>query len=333
MIIWLPMKNLYLFHGEDSYSSFRKSLHWQTEFEKKYGDLNTEILEGGDLTAGGFMEAVNTLPFLSEKRFIIVKNAFSEGDTEELKTIAEKIELIGEHCVVVFIERSKADQRTSLFKALKKHGEIMNFNPPEEYALTAWITAETQKKGGRISTRTAGHLAETVGPNLWQLTQEIEKLTVNANGREITNADVDNLASPNIETTVFILTDNLGLKKRRESLLTLKKLIDSGANLIPTLYTVAGHFRTLIQIKDCLNKNMDQPAIIKKLKKHPFVVNKAIGQCKNFTSQSLEQIYGKMLETDIAMKTGKIKMTTEDQSELRLSLEKLFADFCTKPGI
>lgn len=326
------MKNIYLFHGEDSYTSVKKALHWREEFEKKYGDLNTEILEGEDLTAGGFMEAVNTLPFLSEKKFILVRNAFADTETEELKLIAEKLENVPDHCVVVFIERSKADQRTLLFKKLKKHGQIMDFFPPDEYHLINWITEETRKKGGIISSQTAGYLAQTVGTNLWQMNQEIEKLIINADGREISKKDVDELTSPNIETTIFILTDNLGLKKRRASLQSLKKLIDSGANLIPSIFTIASHFRTLIQVKECLSKNMQKPAIIKKLKKHPFAITKAIDQCKNFTPQSLKEIYQKLLEIDIAMKTGKIKMTTEDQSELRLSLEKIIADFCSVPG-
>ncbi len=326
------MQNIYLFHGEDSYTSGKKALHWREEFEKKYGDLNTEILEGETLTAGGFMEAVNTLPFLSEKKFIMVGNAFAHAPAEELRLIAEKLEEVPDHCVVVFIERNKADQRTLLFKTLKKHGQVMDFSPPDEHHLVGWIVSETQKKGGVISSRTAGHLAQTVGPDLWQMSQEIEKLIINTNGREITINDVNTLASPNIETTIFILTDNLGLKKRKESLQSLKKLIDSGANLIPSIFTIGGHFRTLIQVKDCLGKNMQKPAIIKRLKKHPFAVSKAIDQCKNFTPQSLEQIYQKLLEIDIAIKTGKIKMTTEDQSELRLSLEKIIADFCASPA-
>lgn len=324
VIRWAPMKNIYLFHGKDSYTSSKKALHWRKEFEKKYGDLNTEILEGKDLTVGQYTETVSTLPFLSEKKFVTIMDAFAHTPTEELKLIAEKLEATPDHCVVVFIERGEADRRTSLFKTITKIGRVMEFNSPDEYALINWITAETKKKGGLISPGNARLLAQMVGPDLWQMESEIEKLAVHADGREITAEDIRNLASPNIETTIFVLTDNLGAKNRRETIRTLKTLIDSGVNLIPLLFTVVSHFRTLIQVKECLAKNMNPETIIKKLKKHPFTVKKAISQCKNFTAENLEQIYRKLLETDIAQKTGKIKMTTEDQSELRLSLERIF---------
>ncbi len=322
------MQNIYLFHGEDSYTSNQKSLYWQKEFEKKYGDLNSEIFDGEDLTAHAFTEAVNTLPFLSDKKFVVVKNAFAQTPTEELKKIAEKIDQIPEHCVVIFVERKKADLRTSLYKQIKKHGQALDFNPMDTPDLIKWILTKAQKKQANLNHRAAGYLAETVGPNLWQMSHEIEKLALNTNGREITHQDIDELTSPNLETTIFKLTDNLSLKRRKESLKTLKTLIDSGENLIPTLYAIAAHFRTVIQVKDCATKNIKPPAIIKTLKKHPFVVNKAISQSKNFTEPALKNIYKQLLQIDINMKTGKIKMTTEDQTELRLSLEKLIANFC-----
>lgn len=323
------MQNTYLFHGDDSYTSIQKSMFWQKEFEKKFGDLNSQIFEGEELTAAKFSEAVDTLPFLSEKKLIIIRSAFQDTPTDELKKISEKIPEIQDHCVVVFVERKKADLRTSLYKALKKHGQIMDFPIMDKPELATWISNEMQKKGARISQRNTGYLAETVGPNLWQMSHEIEKLTLKAEGSEITEEDIDKLVSPNIETTIFKLTDHLAQKNRRQSIGTLKNLIDSGENLVQTFFMIARHFRILIEIKDCVEKNMNSGSIIKTIKEHPFVVNKGIGQCRNFDTGTLEKIYQKLLQIDIAMKTGKIKMSTDDQSELRLAIEKFIIEFCS----
>ena len=91
MIDYCPMQNIYLFHGTDSYTSIRKAIFWQKEFEKKYGDLNSELFEGEDLTANKFMEAVGTLPFLSEKKLVVIRNSFKDTPTDELKKISEKL--------------------------------------------------------------------------------------------------------------------------------------------------------------------------------------------------------------------------------------------------
>lgn len=320
------MITVYLFHGEDSYSSHQKAIHWKNEFEKKYGDLNTELLE--TLTLNNFKESINTLPFLSDKKFIIIQNCLSETPTEELKKIAKLIPEIPNYAIVVFVERNKADQRTSIFKTIKTHGQITEFKLKDTPEITKWILMETKKLDTEISNNTAKHLAETVGPNLWQISKEIEKLIVHTNKQEIKIEDIDKLTTANIQTTIFILTDNLSKKNLKESLKSLNKLIESGANLIPTLYSIATHFRTLIQVKKYIEKNILKPQIISKTKKHPFVITKAIEQSKNFQLESLINIYERIISLDKELKTGKIKISTQDQSELRLSIEKLIADFC-----
>jgi len=316
-------KTIYLFHGEDSYSAVTKTKLWQKAFEEKYGSINTEEFEGANLTAPMFAESVSTLPFLSEKKLVIIHNLFKEGKTEELKSISQKLELIDQNCIVIFTERQKADARTSLFKNIKKIGEIKEFkllNPPQ---LTSWITQEAKKQNIQLPYQQIKLLAEIEGPNLWQQKQEINKIGLYAQGNQITNDELTNIISPNIQSTIFRLTDNVGIKNTKKSISTLSELLDNGENIIQILFMLARHFRILIQIKNCIDKGMQQNAITKTLKLHPFVVSNSMNQVRNFTNSQLIQIHKAILEIDIASKTGKIKISTSDSSEMRLAIEKL----------
>ena len=324
----MAQKTIYLFHGDDSYTAYQKANHWRAEFEKKYGDFNVHVLDGSDLSAGGFSEAADTLPFLSEKKLIILKSFLAEAPIEELRKVAEKLENVGDHCIIVFLERNRADSRTALFKNIKKHGQLMEFTGMDTPELAQWITQETTKKGGRIGNRESASLAETVGANLWQMSQEIEKLTLYSKDSAITEENIENLTSPNLSSTVFKLTDHLAQKNRKASLKTLNTLIESGENLIPILFMLVRHIRILLQIKDCLDKKMKSPEIIKKTKEHPFTVNNAMKQSQNFSEEKLGAMYGMLLKMDIATKSGTIKMTTGDNTELRLALEKFIVELC-----
>jgi DNA polymerase III subunit delta len=317
------MKNIYLFHGDDSYSSFQKAIHWQKEFEKKYGDLNSHTFEGNEFTYSKFNEAISTMPFLSEKKLIIIKNTFADTPAEETKKIAEKIPEVDDFCVLVFVERKKADSRTTLFKSLKKNGQIIEFPAPDRNTLINWITQEFSKKNIVIKSTAATALADTVGPDLWQMQNEIEKLALYADKQEITPELIEKIATASAQISIFKLTEYISRKKAKESLDTLNRLISSGENLIPLMYLIAGQIRNMIQIKDCLQKNMTQPAIIKKTKIHPFAISNQIHQCKNFSLEQLIKMHEEILQIDNAIKNGKIKITTEDQTELRLALEKI----------
>jgi DNA polymerase III subunit delta len=316
------MKNIYLFHGEDSYSSFQKAIHWQKEFEKKYGDLNSHSFEGNQFTYSHFNEAISTMPFLSEKKLIIIKNLFADTPTEEARKIAEKISEVDDFCVIVFVERKKADSRTTLFKSIKKNGQIIEFPAPDRNTLISWIIQEFKTQNIAIKSSSAAALADTVGPDLWQMQSEIEKLTLYAGEQEITPELIEKIATPSAQISIFKLTEYISQKRAKESLATLNRLIAGGENLIPLMFLIAGQIRNMIQIKDCLQKNMAQPAIIKKTKIHPFAVSNQIKQCHNFSQEQLINMHTHILQLDNDIKNGKIKMTTDDQSELRLSFEK-----------
>lgn len=323
------MSTLYLFHGEDSYTSIQKTAHWQKAFEEKYGDLNVEIFEGEKLTAGQFSEAVSTLPFLSEKKLIIVRDFFHNAPTEELKKVAEKLDQVDDNCIVVFVERHKADARTSLYKNLKKKGEVKEFPLMDKDELIQWIATEVQKQNQQLPSRQIHQLADNVGPNLWQMKQEIEKLSLYANGQPVSDETIEKLISPNLHTTIFKLTDYLAVKNRQQSLKTLNTLLESGENIIQVLFMIVRHFRILIQIQDCLAKGMDKTAITKKIRQHPFAVQNGMKQVSNFTPETLTVIYKTLLDIDIATKSGTIRMTAGDITELRLALETFIVKLCS----
>ncbi len=324
----MEKKTVYLFYGEDNYSASQKCLFWRREFEKKYGDINVQTFEGKTLSAETFMTAVDCVPFLSEKKLIIVQDFLAQGKEEEQKKVAEKIEDIADFCVVVFLETEKPDARISLFKRIIKFGQSEEFHFIMGANLVQWIKNECKRKNASINPENAQLLAETVGPDLYQLKNEIEKLSLFCPGQNITADSIEKLVSPNILTSVFKLTDYLGQKRTRESLKIFQLLLESGEDLIKIFFMIVRQFRLLIEISDCLERKMNKTEITQKLKEHPFVIMNTIGQSRNFQPAQLGEIYGFLLKIDSDLKKGKIRISGGDLSELRLAVEKLIVELC-----
>lgn len=323
------LKNIYLFHGADNYSANAKIKHWRIEFEKKYGDLNSQIFEGEDFTANNFKEAICTLPFLSDKKLIIIRDFLRDSREEDQKTVAEQLDQIPEFCIIVFIEKDKPDARKTLYKKIIKTGQNIEFTELEKFKLIEWIKQELGKKNTEIGPAEIDLLAENVGPNLWQMSQEVEKISLYANNQKVDEQAIEMLISPNLTSSIFKLTDFIAQKNRQKSLKTLNTLLNKNEDLMQIFFMIVRHFRIMIQIQSCLEKKMARPQIIQKLKEHPFVINNISNQAKNFNSTKLNQIYKKLLEIDIATKSGKIKTTTLDNTELRLAVEKLILELCS----
>ncbi len=325
----MSQPNLFLFTGEDTYTAQQRLKLWRKEFEKKYGEFNVQFFQVNkkdDLTPGEFRNAINTLPFLSEKKLIIISDYLATGSTEEQQEIAEQLDTLPEHCLLVFIESKKPDARTTLYKRLTKNGQIKGFPHLEPGELSTWIRQEMQKKNASIGHREADLLAEMVGPDLWQMAQELEKLTIYSNGSPITAKTIEKIVDPNITASIFKLTDAIAAKNTKQAIAILKAMVRGGEDLFQIFYMIARQFRILLQVKSCMDKKMTSQKIIVQLKEKPFTVTNSMNQCKNFDLNKLKTAYRKVLNIDISIKSGGIKTTTDDQSEFRLALEKLIIE-------
>ncbi|MDD3861471.1 MAG: DNA polymerase III subunit delta [Candidatus Gracilibacteria bacterium] len=321
--------NIYLFHGEDSFSSLQNLKHWQKQFAQKYGDeTNIEIIEGKKLDPSDFENNLQSMPFLAEKKLIIVKNFLAEANAEAQKKVAESISKTPEFSLIIFYESTTPDKRTSLYQKINKLGTVKEFSTPSPAEVTKQILDKAKKENIKISSSTALYLSTQCSMNLWLVFGELEKLATYANGEEITQKMIDEMVSPTLSSSIFKLTDSIAAKNVKESLRIFRILIDSGEEAGMIFFMIVRHFRILIQARELIEKNETQGEMIKKLKQHPFVVQTSARQAKNFTIPQIENIYKTLLEIDRKVKTGIIKSVAGNTSEFQLAIEKLIINCC-----
>ncbi len=323
-------KSVFLFCGEDTYTSTQKLHFWQEEFFKKYGEENSnvEVINGESLDPVEFSTNIETLPFLTEKRLIIIKDFLKNGSDENQKFVAESLERAADFCIVVFFENSPPDRRTTLFQKIKKIGKIEEFPSLLPEDVTKWILEKARNENIKVGHEVASYLSSFCGQNLWTISHELEKLKLFSSDKEITKDMIDTLCTPSLTSSIFKLTDSVAARNAKESLKILKILVESGEEIGKIFFMIVRHFRILIQVKDMILKGERNPSIIKKLKLHPYVVDISSNQAKNFDIKKLEKIYEHLLKIDIGVKTGQIKSFQGDNKEFDLAIEKFIINCC-----
>jgi len=314
-------KSFYLFYGEDTFRSREKAVMWRKEFEKKFGDLNTHVFDGAKMTFNNFESAVQTYPFLADKKLVLIENFLENGKKDEQDKVVKMLPKVEDFCFVVFSETSKPDARTVLYKTLTKLGKTEEFKSLTPQETQKWIGERFAKLGVQIGMREASYLAETIGSDLWQLHNEIQKLVLFAHGKPVTVAMIDQITSANITSTIFKLTDALGAKNLPQTLENFSNLLESGEEIMGVFYRLVGHFRTMAQVRAAVDQGLNKAAIAKELKAHPFFVEKLILQSRNFGMNELREVYQNFFEIDKGIKTGKIRISTNDVSELKRVVE------------
>ena len=94
--------------------------------------LNETVLENPPTDA--LVAAAETLPFLAEKRLVVVRElAALTGRSESDERLLDYIGKIPDTCVVIFYVQGKVDARKKLAAALKKQGTVVSFAPLEDF--------------------------------------------------------------------------------------------------------------------------------------------------------------------------------------------------------
>ncbi len=319
---------LHLFHGEDNYNSLQKLKVWKEQFLKKFGEDGLEQISGKKLDLQNFETNLQALPFLAEKKMLIIEDFFKFAKKEENKKMSEIVKKTPDFTILVLLENSSADKRTSLYKAIKKSGNINEFKAPELQEITSWITQESKKIDLKIGFAETRYLAEISAPNFWQISSNLQKLKHFAQDEQINRSTIDQLITPTLKASIFKLTDALGANQYQIAINTLNDLKESGEELTRVFYMIVRHFRILLQVRECLEEHLPEKSIASKLKLHPYVAKKTSQQAKRFPLPFLKNIYQKLLAIDIDSKTGKIKTYADNQTQFQLVLEQLIIESC-----
>ncbi len=317
----------YTFHGEDEFS-LSEAL---AKLKARMGDpdmasLNTTLLDGQRITLAELKHNCDAVPFLAERRLVIVdgllsrlagrrgqrgKGQSSAGDKEYLQGLLDYLPHLPETARLVFVEHTSLKPSHPVLKLALANGErgfVREFRPPAKGGLERWIRERVGKKGGEIEPVACRELAAFVGNDLRLLDQEIEKLvTYTAGQRPITVDDVRTLVSCVQETSVFDMVDAVGRRDGRTALTLLHHMLDDGQKPLYILAMIVRQFRIMVQVKDLEGRGVAPGVMAKKLGLHPFVVEKGLRQARNFTMAQLETVYDKLLETDLAIKTGRME--------------------------
>lgn len=303
-------RTCYLFYGPEdymkrAYAKKIKGVLAPAEVEM----MNFDRFEGKKTLAEPIISAAETMPFLSEKRLIIVQNAgfFQAGKKAESERLADYIQKIPDTTCILFLEND-IDKRSRLYKAISKYGYTVEFKVQDEKSLVIWISREVKKRGCTIENNISAYLLRTVGSDMEAIEKEVEKLvTYKKQGEEIQREDIEAVCTKSLEARIFDLVAAIGNQKPETAVIIYRNMLLMKESPIMVLSMIVRQFRLILQSKALLAEGMSSQAIAQRLGQRDFIIRDCIKQSGNFTLKSLQKAVNDCLAVDIAIKTGKME--------------------------
>lgn len=141
-------------------------------------DFNLSVLYGRDVN---WKEVINTcrrFPMFAERQVVILKDAGALAEFGEMAAYFEQPSPTT--ILVVEYRNKKIDGKTKVHKVIKEHCIYYTAEKVKEEAMPAWIQRFGKEIGFEIGDREAEMLTLYLGNNLQKITNEIEKIRINA---------------------------------------------------------------------------------------------------------------------------------------------------------
>ena len=316
-------------YGEDTFRSRRKLNELKERFLREVDPSGNSltVLDGATASVENINEDVSPASLLSKKRMIIIENTFlNKGKSIFVQLVLYfKRKKIEENIIVFWdsaIDAKKLSQdKKELFKFLSKVKYGQEFRALSNTEAIAWTKKEVELRGGKISREALLFFTSLVGSDLWQIDNEIDKLlnyklsqklalAANGRGTTIEAEDIKNLVSGQFNERIFALTDAISNRNKKEAARLMEDQLKGGLGESYLLNMIVRQFRILLQIRQALDSGLTPRKIINLLKLHPFIVQKGVNQVRNFSLNSLKDIFIQLARIDYLMKSGQADVKT-----------------------
>lgn len=315
---------LHVLIGEDDFS-IRQTLG---EIRNGIGDAtaqmtNTTILDGKQATAEQLKAVSDTVPFLAEKRLVIIegileryeppnkngkrKTTRQAGQTEEIQAIIEVVKNLPPFTELVVIG-GRTKTGNPLLQELANASRVKSFPLLKSTQLSQWIERRVTAAGGGISPQAVSVLVRFVGSDLWTMASEVDKLIQYTSGRRIEEADVKAVVTYTQEANVFAMVDAILEFRVTAAQDLLQQQFRQGAAPVQLLTMIARQLRIIFQVKEMRERKKSRGEIQTKLGlTSDFLLNKAWEQANRYTLDRLREVFHRLLEADLSIKTGKLE--------------------------
>ena len=326
------LDNCYIFCGADEklikeYVAFIT----QNVLSENFMDLNYSKFDGSKTDFETISDACETMPFMSDKKVVVVYRASFLDDTSgnkksgDLKSknfvlLNEYLSNPSPHCILIIYYTFLSDREkpSNKIKKLDKKACVIKVDKLRGELLQKKCRNLFESAGTKIGKAELTLFCGNVDNNMDIIVNEIEKLVSFTEGRDITKEDILAMLPQKSENDIFNLVDYLSAKNIKRALDILNELIYKGEKIPLILFMIGRQFNLLFNIKLGIDGGKSKEVLASELRLHPYICEKMISQSMKFTIKALKRNIELCVDTEKTLKST----STDDKINIEVFMIK-----------
>ena len=294
----------YLFYGPNEFLKENVLMKFRQKLlDQAAADFNLEVFYGDEGSAEEIADAARSVPFMAERRLIIVRRAEVFRKVEQETLLSYLDNPVASTCLI-FVA-SDVNFRSPLFSRIKKEGTAVYFSSLRDNQVASWLVDAARDMGLKISHEACAYLEQIVGNNLMELFSELEKLSIRYGNKPVGIEEVRQMATKMRAYSIFELVDYISTKECKKALEALHKLLEQGGkdSALSILGMLNRQLRLLWRAKFMKIRGAEKD-IPKVLGVPSFLAKKLVRQVDNWSESDLKELLGKLCFLDSRLKSG-----------------------------
>lgn len=294
---------VYFFFGEESYPIDHLVQQLRDILDPSTRDFNFDYFSGDSVEVDGLVAIARSFPMMSEKRVVILNDVQRLSSSDRNRLMDYVLSPMDSTCLILLSER--ADRRQKFWSTLTDCSVWIESRPLYENQAVDWVVQRLQHRQIQIAQDAAKLLVQHVGTSLWNLHQELNKLTTYNCGKPALNRD-DILAVVGIsrEYNIWELTDVIARRDTKQALLILSHLIDAKQSPVGMIMDLTRRILILIRIKLLSERHIPAEQMAKLVSLKPYFVKLFTEQALKFTLIEIQQALETLYQADRSIKSG-----------------------------
>ena len=310
----------YIFLGEEDFLKEEALEKLKSAFlDSQSKDLNYSVFYGRekDFNFKEMMDNLNTLPFLSKKRLVVLKDADSVAASFK-KSILSYLEKPRPSSVFV-IESPLPSIKGQFLLEASKRAHLAYYRRLTDSSINTWLVQKASSSGKKIAPDAIKAIKESLSGDLKTLSSNMDMIILYIGKRAlITKQDVENVVGFSPFCTAFDLIGAIIRKDARKALEVFSFLKKDKKREIELLGLLAWNARMLLRIKEFLEIK-GQLEMRKDLGLSPRMFDKVLQNAARFKKTQVLFLLDELIKADVGIKTGEGSA---------LVMERLIAKMC-----
>ena len=326
---------LYIFHGEEAYlRDFYLGQMKKKLLSAGMEAFNLHTFQAKECDPKALGQVIDCLPMMSQRTMVVVYDYdLFKAPADHREALAALFADLPEYVCLVFVYdliEYKADARTKLAAAIKAHGAVVKFSRQEQGDLVDWIRRRFRALDHDIDSELARYLIFLCGDLMTGLISEIGKIGAYARHRAVTWADIDAVATPQLDAVVFQLTDAIAAGDFDKASSVLADLLHMGEPPIKLLSVLGRQLRQLYSARLAMEERKGTGYLVELWgMRSAYPAQKLMDAARRFDRSWCRYAVLEAARTDLAMKS----QVGADGEELLIDLILKLANRPPKTGI